>query len=69
VRQDWEPEDLVAVWTLVENHWALMSNQVDVDPAVFRGVGVLKGGRPMADPMSLGVAAAALVGRCGGEDR
>jgi len=27
VRQDWEPEDLVAVWTLVENDWALVANK------------------------------------------
>jgi hypothetical protein len=27
VRQEWEPEDLIAVWTLVETDWALIANK------------------------------------------
>jgi hypothetical protein len=27
VRQDWEPEDVVAAWTRVEDHWQLVSNK------------------------------------------
>jgi hypothetical protein len=27
VRREWEPEDLLASWTLVEDDWRLLSNK------------------------------------------
>ena len=27
MRQDWEPEDLLAAWTLVEDDWRLVANK------------------------------------------
>jgi hypothetical protein len=29
VRQDWEPEDLLASWTLIEADWELVANKAD----------------------------------------
>lgn len=28
MRRDWEPEDVVAGWTLVEDDWRLIANNV-----------------------------------------
>jgi hypothetical protein len=50
MRREWEPEDLIACWTLVEDDWRLVANKRGGSRLAFAGLATFFYARSTAQP-------------------